>query len=109
MTPLKVIQQTYQLIPRSPTCLVDDILDLGCHSCVVCHDHQPPLVMVYRVGLPQATLLTFLSFSRSHAFRDGGPRTIWDSHPSDMEEPNADEWEHAMGFHIGTIVVLSFF
>jgi hypothetical protein len=26
------------LIPRSPTCLLDDILDLGHHSCIVCHD-----------------------------------------------------------------------
>jgi hypothetical protein len=88
---------------------VDDILNLEHHSCIVCHDDQPPLVMVNRVDLPQATLLTCLSFSRSHAFKDGGPRTIWDSHSSNMEEPNASEWEHAMGFCIGTIVVLSIF
>jgi hypothetical protein len=104
-----VIQQTYQLIPRSPTCLADDILDHGHHSCIVCHDDQPPLVMVNRVGLPQATLLTFLSFLLIYAFRDGGPMTIWDSHSPNMEEPNVDDGEHAMGFHIGTIVVLSIF
>ncbi len=72
ITPLEVIQRTYQFIPRSPTCLVDDILDHGCHSCVVCHDDQPPLVMVNKVGLPQVALLTFLNFPCSHAFRDGG-------------------------------------
>jgi hypothetical protein len=27
---------------------------------------------------------------------------IWDSHSSNMEEPNADEREWAMGFRIGT-------
>jgi hypothetical protein len=27
LTPPEVIQQAYELIPRSPTCLVDDILD----------------------------------------------------------------------------------
>jgi hypothetical protein len=52
LTPPKVIQQAYEFIPRSPTCLVGDILDLGCHSCVVHHDDQPPLAMVNKVGLP---------------------------------------------------------
>ncbi len=38
LTPPKMIQQTYEVIPRSPTCLVDDILDPGCHSYAVHHD-----------------------------------------------------------------------
>jgi len=38
LTSPKVIQRASKLIPRSPTCLVDDILDQGCHSCVVHHD-----------------------------------------------------------------------
>ncbi len=79
---------------------MDDILNLEHHSCIVCHDDQPPLVMVNRVGLPQTTLPTFLNFSHYHAFTNGGPRMIWDSHSSSMEEPNADEKEQAMGFHI---------
>jgi uncharacterized protein YbgA (DUF1722 family) len=33
-------------------CMVDDILDLGHHSCVVHHEDQPPLAMVNKVGLP---------------------------------------------------------
>ncbi len=52
LAPLKVIQQAYELIPRSPTCLVDDILDLGRYSCMVRYDDRPPLVVVNRVGLP---------------------------------------------------------
>jgi hypothetical protein len=31
-------------------CLVDDILDLGRHSCVICYDDQP-LDVVNKVGL----------------------------------------------------------
>jgi hypothetical protein len=30
---------------------------------------------------------------------------IWDFHSSSMEEPNVDEKEQAMGFHIGTTIV----
>jgi len=88
-----------------PTCLVDDILDPPCHSCAVHHDDQPPLVMVNRVGLPQVALPTFLSFSHSHAFKNGGPRMIWDSRSSIMEEPNVNEREQTMGFLTSTIIV----
>jgi hypothetical protein len=30
---------------------------------------------------------------------------IWDSHSSNMEKPNVDEREWAMGFHINTTTV----
>jgi hypothetical protein len=59
LTSLEVIQQAYEFIPWSPTCLVDDMLDLTCHSWTVCHDDQSPLVVVNRVGFSQATLPTF--------------------------------------------------
>jgi hypothetical protein len=109
LAPLEVIQWAYDLIPRSPTCLVDDILDPRSHSCVVHHDDQPPFVVVNRVGLPRITLLTFLSFQHFHAFRNGGPWIIWDSHSSSMEEPNADERERAMGFCTSTTTMQSIF
>jgi hypothetical protein len=105
LTPPKVIQCAYELILKSPTCLVDDILDPPCHSCVVHHDDQPPLVVVNRVSLPQVALPTFLSFSHSHAFRNGGLGMIWDSHSSSMEKPNVNERKKTMGFLTGTIVV----
>jgi hypothetical protein len=38
----------------------------------------------------------------SNAFRDGGPWMIWDSQSFNMEEPNVNEREWAMGFNIGT-------
>jgi hypothetical protein len=81
---------------------VDDILDPGHHSCAVYHDDRPPLVVVNKVGLPQVALPTFLNFPHFHAFRNGSPWMIWDSHPFNMEKPNVDEKEEAMGFRIGT-------
>ncbi len=74
LTPPKVIQQAYELIPRSPTCLVDDLLDQGRRSCAVHHDDQPSLAMVNMVGLPIIALLTLLNFPHSCAFRNGDPR-----------------------------------
>jgi len=105
LTPPEVIQWAYELIRRSPTCLVDDILNLRCHSHAICHDEWPSLVVVNRVSLPQVDLPTPLSFPHSHAFRNGGPWMIWDSHSSSMEKPNANDRGWAMGFCIGTIVV----
>jgi hypothetical protein len=37
---------------------------------------DPPLAVVNRVGLPWATLPTFLNFLHSHTFQDGGPNMI---------------------------------
>jgi hypothetical protein len=68
---LEILQSAYQLIPRSPTCLVDDILDLGWHFSVIQHDERPPLAMVNKVGLLWATLPTLLSFLCFHAFQNG--------------------------------------
>jgi hypothetical protein len=34
----KVFQSAYWLIPRSPTCLMDDIFDQGQHSSIIQHD-----------------------------------------------------------------------
>jgi hypothetical protein len=63
------------------------------------------LVVVNKVGLPIIALPTLLSFPHFRAFKNGGPRMIWDSHSSSMEKLNVDEREWAMGFHIGTIAV----
>jgi len=109
LAPPKVIQQAYQFILRSPTCLVDDILDLRCHSYVVRLDDWPPLVVVNKVGLPWTTLLPSLNFPHFHAFKDGGLRRFWDSHSSNMGKSNANEKERAMGFHIGTITLQGIF
>ncbi len=90
---LEILQSAYKLISRSPTCLVDDILDLGWHFFVIQHDERPPLAMVNKVGLPRATLPTLLSFLCFHAFQNGGSSMTWESNSSKMKEPNANEQE----------------
>jgi hypothetical protein len=75
------------------SCLVDDILYLGCQSCVIHYDDHPHLVVVNKVGLSQATLLTFLNFLRFQTFQSGGPKRVWDFNSSNMEESNVNEKE----------------
>ncbi len=98
LAPLDVLQTAYWLISRSPTCLVDDILDLGWHSSTNQRDDQPPLVVVNKVGLPQAALPILLSFLHFHTFQDGNLGIIWDANSSKMEEPNVNEQKWTMGF-----------
>lgn len=43
-------------------------------------------------------LPTFVSYPSSHAYREGGPGLVWDTHVQQLVEPNADERERAMGF-----------
>lgn len=60
--------------------------------------------MVNIVGEPRRALPTFVSFSKSYAFRGDGPGTILDTSGTEYitGEPNADERERAMGFLTGT-------
>jgi hypothetical protein len=62
LAPLEVLKSSYQLIPRSPTCLVDVILDPGQHSSIVQHDDLPPLAVINKVDLPRTSLPTLLNF-----------------------------------------------
>jgi hypothetical protein len=43
-------------------------------------------------------LPTFVSFPTSHAYREGGPKLVWDTCSQWLVEPNANERERAMGF-----------
>ncbi len=78
---------------------MDDILDLGHHSCGVCHDDRSP--PTWSIGLAFHKLLYLLLwiFLCFHAFHDNGPRMIWDSNTSNMEELNANGKEWTMGFY----------
>ncbi len=77
---------------------MDDILDHGYHSCAIHHDDQPPLVVVNKIGFPRAALPTLLSFPHSHAFKDGGPTMIWDSHSSSLANPLQIKRNRPWGF-----------
>jgi hypothetical protein len=65
------------------------------------------MAVVNRVGQPKMALPTFVSFLASHAYREGGPRLVWDTCLQQLVEPNADERERAMGFPTGMTFVPS--
>jgi hypothetical protein len=47
-------------------------------------------------------LPTLVNFPTSHAYREGGPRLVWDTCSQWLVEPNANERERVMGFPITT-------
>jgi hypothetical protein len=54
------------------------------------------MAVVNRVGQPRMALPTFVSFPASHAYREGGPRLVWDTCLQQLVEPNANERERAI-------------
>jgi len=55
--------------PWSPTCFLNEILNLGHYSCVIDHhDDKPPLVVVNTIRFQLIILLMFLSSPQCHAF-----------------------------------------
>ncbi len=58
---------------------MDNILDIGRHSQVVKVADRSPMVVVNRVEQPKMALPTFVSFLTSHAYKEGGPRLVWDT------------------------------
>jgi hypothetical protein len=70
---------------------------------------RSPITMVNQVGQPKMALPTFVSFLTSHAYREGGPKLVWDTCSQQLVEPNADERERAMGLPIGVTLVPSIF
>jgi len=103
--PREVFRRAYETLPRSSHLIVDSILDIGRHSQVVKIVDRSPMVMVNRVGQPRMALPTFVSFLASHAYREGGPRLVWDTCLQQLVEPNADERKRAMGFPTGMTFV----
>ena len=59
---------------------VDSILDTGRYSQVVRVADRSPMAVVNRVGQPMMALPTIVSFPSLHAYRDGGPGLVWDTH-----------------------------
>jgi hypothetical protein len=53
-------------------------------------------------------LPTFVNFPTSHAYKEGGPRLVWDSCSQQLVEPNVNERERVMGFPIGMTLVFLF-
>jgi hypothetical protein len=85
-------------VPRSSHLIVDSILDIGRHFQVVRIVDRSPMAMVNRVGQPRMALPTFVNFPASHAYKEGGPKLVWDTCLQRLVEPNANEKERAWGF-----------
>jgi hypothetical protein len=101
------LKRAYEIVSRSSHLIVDNILDIGRYSQVVRVVDRSPMAMVNRMGQPRMALPTFVSFPASHAYREGGPRLVWDTCSQRLVEPNADEREHVMGFPTGVTLVPS--
>ncbi len=101
------MKRAYEIVSRSSHLIVDNILDIGRYSQVVRVVDRSPMAMVNRMGQPRMALPTFVSFPASHAYREGGPRLVWDTCSQRLVEPNADEREHVMGFPTGVTLVPS--
>jgi hypothetical protein len=56
------------------------------------------MAVVNQVGQLRMVLPTFVSFPMSHAYREGGPKLVWDTCSQRLVEPNTNEKERAMGF-----------
>ncbi len=79
LVPKEVLRQAYETVPRSFHLIVDSILDIGRCSQVVRISDRSPMAMVNGVGQPRMALPKFVNFLASHAYREGGPRLVWDT------------------------------
>ena len=104
LVPTVVLQAAYDHSQRPSHLFVQDILDPHRRPRDVRWDDKPPYAVVNIAGEPRRALPTFVSFSKSYAFRGDGPGTILDTIGVEYvtEEPNEDERERAMGFLTGT-------
>jgi hypothetical protein len=75
----------------------------GSNMILLCHLtwDWTPLIIIIKLGLPRAALLTILTFPYFHAFQNGGPSMIY-ANSFKMEEPNANERKRPMGFCTST-------
>jgi hypothetical protein len=105
----EVLRRAYETVPRFFHLIVDNILDIGQRSQVVKVVNRSPMVVVNQVGQPRMALPTFVSFLTSHAYKEGGPRLVWDTCSQRFVKPNVDVRECAMGFPtIMTLVTFIF-
>jgi hypothetical protein len=94
----EVLKRAYETVPQSFHLIVDSILDIGQHFQVVRVADRSPMVVVNRIGQPRMALPTFVNFPTSHAYREGGPKLVWDTCSQWLVDPNVDVKERAMGF-----------
>jgi hypothetical protein len=79
LLPKEVLKQAYETVLQSSHLIMDSILDIGRHSQVVRVVDRSPMAVVNRMGQPRMALPTFVSFSTSHAYMEGGLGLVWDT------------------------------
>ena len=97
----KLLQSAFDCT-RRPDVYVSDILDPHQTPRCVYHDDQAPLAVINRKREPCRAFSTLVSFAHLYAFKDNGPRLVWDSTTQKMMEPNTHERDRAMGFSTST-------
>ena len=90
---------------RPPNLWVDDILAKGRQAQIVQKADRSPFYACNEVGKRMAALPTLVSYPGSHAFRNGGPGMV-KGDDGELQEPNAEERELAMGFRKGYTAAL---
>jgi hypothetical protein len=103
ITPPKILQHAYQLVPWPKGFILNSILDLGCMSQMVQHGDLPLNIVNKAI---QLWVDMIMSFSSSHAFCDDDSNIIWDSKHSCWVEHNVDVFMNVLWGSI--MIVLTF-
>ena len=94
-----MVQHTFQNLPTQTVC---DIIEDHHEAQLAAHTSVPGDYAVNEVGKPLRAFATFVTVKGSHAYRDNGHSLLINTDTGNLEEPNANEREAAMGFMVGT-------
>ena len=97
-----VLHAANQLVVRDLQANVDSILDTNHRAQICTRADRYPFYPANEVGRPINALPTLVSYPGSYAFRNGNPGMVLNTDNNQLEEPNANERERAMGFRTHT-------
>ena len=95
---VRVLNAANQLVIRDLQANVDSILDPNHRAQICTRADRLPFYPANEVGRPINALPTLVSYPGSYAFCNGGPGMVVNTNTNQLEEPNANERERAMGF-----------
>ena len=102
--PSKLLEQmiNYAFHNRIVDQSVSDIIEPHHEPQLAAHESVPGNYVVNEIGKPLKAFSTFVTVKGSHAYRDNGQSLLINKDTGELEEPNANEREAAMGFMAGT-------
>ena len=98
MAPTPHLQVIFDMVRRTPGLAVNEILDPGRRAQRCTFLAPRPYYPANVIGQPLAVLPTLVSFSASHAFRDGGPGMVLDTEVGALVPLSIGERERALGY-----------